>query len=171
MPNEDDFSVQSWTAQLAVAAKILAIGGLQKDVRKTFGDTRGQKLFYILTLDRLFPAIGLARLDDRKIASLNFVELINLGHRANPDQLKQLNSRATIAGRPPVEALTEEELRTWLDVRPVINRPKIMSRENIEQLVLIFPNKTVQMTARAILENNFDLLQTFAEKPKRGKKK
>ncbi len=159
---------------LLEAAAIVTKGGDQKDVRAKFGDTMGQKLWFILLLDRRFPKVELIkRLTELEPQNPKFLKfsvlqgsyLPSFAVRSDPNALKEHILKMRTAGQEPWPELTEEMFEDFL-VTPIAkeNRAKIMSHANIEILMNEFPVGIIQNTARAILANDMDVLKKYAIK-------
>ncbi len=159
---------------LLETAAIFDKGGLQNDVRAKFGDTMGQKLWFILLLDRRFPTVELIkRLTDVEITSPRFLKfnkirgsyLPMLWQRADPKTLEEKNRRERTAGREPWSPLTEQLFEDFLTAEIAdgkVNEAKIMSKVNMHGLADNFPVEIIRDTVKAILINDVNGLTKYA---------
>lgn len=143
----------------------------QNDIRRAFGDSTGQKLFGILTLDERFPKVKLKyRLTELKpeqkdegfirFSSINGPALPNLVMRSDSASLLAENRKRTTKGEAELVPLNEEGLENFLGT-PRANAAKIMSKDNISGMTTEMTNSLIQATAKAVLDNDKDPLKRF----------
>lgn len=136
--------------------------------RKTFKDGMGQKLFAIMRLDSMYPAVkilprlqlpegtpsptpeGLARIP---FGPLNPQEMGRLIRRTNPELVK---ANETI--------VTEIDIIEYFGgVRGKKNAAKIMSKDDIKTISVQSPVAIVKDVAKSILNNDKDALKPYTD--------
>lgn len=165
----EGFSKPSEKDMLKCAAFILEQGGIQTDIRRAFGDTTGQKVFGILTLNKRFPGVKLLeRIISRdptdptfiRYSSIKGADLPTLVLRSDSKALDEKNRKERTAGRGDLLPLDQAGLEDFLGT-PKTNDPKIMKKENIQSLKDNNSNTIVKAVASSIMSNNIDPLNKF----------
>lgn len=163
------FSRPSEKDMLKCAKFILEQGGIQSDIRRAFGESTGQKIYGIITLDTRFPGVKLLkRITDTDPVDPTFIryggikgsDLPKLVLRSDPKALEEQNRKERTAGRGDLLPLTESGLEDALGT-PRTNEPKIMKKENITALQTQNPNNVIKAVAKAIMLNNSDIYNKF----------
>lgn len=165
----EGFDKPSEKDMLLCAQVILAKGGIQDDVRRAFGASTGQKVFGILTLDNRFKELDLLnRIINTDAKDPRFIrygpikgaKLPGLVLRSDPKELAKKNLAERTAGQPETQPLTLEGLEEFLGTK-MVNQPKIMDRKNIEALSQNNPVGVGKAYAKAVMENNTDVLNKY----------
>lgn len=165
----EGFDKPSEKDMLLCAQQIMQKGGIQDDIRKAFGATTGQKVYGILTLNNRFPDVKLLdRIINTDPKHPSFVrygpikgaKLPNLVLRSDTKELAKKNAQERTAGQPETQPLTKEGLEEFLGTK-MINQPKIMDRKNIEALAENNPVNVGKAYAKAVVDNNTDLINKF----------
>ncbi len=157
---------------LLEAAAIVREGGQQVDVRKKFGDTLGQKLWFILLLDKRFPKVELVkRLTELephdpkfiKFSAVSGSNLPMLAMRSDPKALEEHSFKMQSKGQEPYSELTEEKFEAFLTspIATPANTAKMMSKDNLHNLVENFPINLGRDVAKAILDNDVRHLDKY----------
>lgn len=171
--NEDKttgFAATSTLDKLLAAKRHFELGASQADLRKSFKDGMGQKLWGVVSLDAKFPSVRIIERmklpqdnpDYIRVESAKFSDMPTLLTRADPAALAEKNKKLAVAGQTPMAPLDEEAVKAYF-ANPDLggNKPKIMSRVNIESLRDQNPNLVIKATADAVLANKTDGLSAF----------
>lgn len=156
--------------RILAAQKVYKMGGIEADLSKSFKRGMAQKLWAIVTLDNQHPGIGIIERMALPPEHENFIswgvdkeDMRNLALRSDKAALEKKNAQLMTAGKAPLLPATVAEVENYFKSPKANggNKPKIMNREHIEGMATTHAIKIVQATAKAIMQNNQDLVAGY----------
>lgn len=176
----DENEMKAWGFQdmsdvdrLLSANKAVELGANQTQLRRTFKDGTGQKLWAVIRLDKRFPNIGIIRrctLEPQDPAWVNLrgmkyhPDLASLLLRTDPEALAEKNQKQLLQGLEPIAPATEDDVTAYVGGKKTDdngNKPKVMKGDNIRGLADSFPALPLRAMAAAIANSQVDGLKIY----------
>lgn len=170
---KEGFLPMSDSNRLRSAKRLVELGGTQDMLRRCYSSSIGQKMYWIIELNRRFPAVKifdrmLLKADQPdwiKISAVRGADLPELGLRTDPEKLDERNKKLKIQGKAPIAPANEADIREYFGnaKSSTSNKDKILEREKIEVLSKNFPLDVSRMMAEVVMQNDTTALEKLRD--------
>jgi hypothetical protein len=158
------FLEMSNTARLKAAKWLVGRGATQSDLRKTFRDGNGQKLWGVLQLNAMWPEVKIYERmlkdpndpDHIKFGSQSTGDLTLYMDRSDPKRLAERNAIERKNGRQEMAPATAEEIDTFFRTAKSTNKDKVMDGETIRTLASHCPVLIIRDAFKGAAEKDKD---------------
>ena len=157
---------------LIAARELVEYGASQADLRRTFKDGVGQKLWGICALNNRFPELRiiermLLKPEDEgfiNMKAVHYKDLPTMLTRSNAEELAKKNESLLNQGKETLRPADADDVMRYLSApKAEGNAAKVMKGETVRNLSESFPCVAIRAAFKAVADNSIDELKPYRE--------